>query len=151
MTGLILGIAARTNLLALNATIEVAQAGEAGRSFAVVAADALELASQTAKAAETISGQVNAVQGETALAMDAIQAIAVMVLDLRTIAFEVAAAMEQQGAVTQAIRRSASAAVGGAQAVTVSIAAVTHAAAENGTAGTRVLTAARELSQGRTR
>ncbi|MCJ2062527.1 hypothetical protein MKK63_07390 [Methylobacterium sp. J-088] len=55
--------------------------------------------------------------------------------------------MEEQGAVTQEIVRSASEAAGGTQAVTVNIGAVTHAAAETGTAATQVLTAATELSR----
>ncbi len=143
---LISGIAAQTNLLALNATIEAARAGEAGRGFAVVAAEVKELADQTAKATQTISGQVAAIQGETDRAVDAIQAIAATVLDLRGIAVSVAASMEEQGAVTQEIVRNVSQAADGTQAVTINIGAVTQAAGETGSAAAQVLTAATELS-----
>lgn len=66
MTDLIRRIAGQTNLLALNATIEAAGAGEAGRGFAVMAAEVKDLAQQTAKTAETISGQVAGIQQATA-------------------------------------------------------------------------------------
>lgn len=144
---LISGIAAQTNLLALNATIEAARAGEAGRGFAVVAAEVKELAAQTAKATETISGQVIHIQGQTQRAVDAIQAIAATVLDLRSIAVGVAASMEQQGAVTQEIVRNVTEAAGGTEAVTVNISAVTQAASETGTAAGQVLEAATALSR----
>ena len=72
---LIRTIAEQTNLLALNATIEAARAGDAGRGFAVVASEVKSLAVQTAKATEAIAGQILAVQGSTASAVESIRRI----------------------------------------------------------------------------
>lgn len=57
-------IAETTNILALNATIEAMRAGDAGRTFAVVAAEVKSLANDTRKATEEIAQTIDALGGE---------------------------------------------------------------------------------------
>lgn len=58
ITGVIEGIAFRTNILALNAAVEAARAGEQGRGFAVVAAEVRALAGRSAEAAKSIGSLI---------------------------------------------------------------------------------------------
>ncbi|WP_203292313.1 methyl-accepting chemotaxis protein [Maricaulis parjimensis] len=96
-------IADQTNLLALNATIEASRAGEAGKGFAVVANEVKGLASQTSKAIEDISKQVQAVQGTSNEAVEAISQIAGVIGRIDSIAASIASAVEEQTAVTKDI------------------------------------------------
>jgi methyl-accepting chemotaxis protein len=66
VTGVIDGIAFRTNILALNAAVEAARAGEAGRGFAVVAAEVRQLANRAATAAHEIKDLVAGSMGSVA-------------------------------------------------------------------------------------
>ncbi|WP_419830578.1 methyl-accepting chemotaxis protein [Methylobacterium sp.] len=145
--GLISSIAAQTNLLALNATIEAARAGEAGRGFAVVASEVKELAAQTGRVTEEITGLIGRIQGSTDHATQAIGGIMTRIRDINRVTGAVAAAVEQQGTATQEIVRNVSQAASGTDEVTTNITGVAAASEQTGTAAHQVLDAASALSR----
>ncbi|HEX9446732.1 MAG TPA: methyl-accepting chemotaxis protein, partial [Dongiaceae bacterium] len=144
---LISDIAGQTNLLALNATIEAARAGEAGKGFAVVASEVKNLATQTAKATEEITGQIQAIQTATRDSVASIQEITGIIHKISDIASTIATAVEEQGTATQEIARNVQQAATGTQEVANNVGGVTEAAGETGSAATEVLTAANALSR----
>jgi len=93
-------ITEKTNLLALNASIIAAQAGQHGRSFAVVAREIKALAQRTAASTKQISEQIRGVQEESERATGAMAAGAQAVRE----GFQVAVAA---GDALTAIRESA--------------------------------------------
>src|SRR5216683_6584456 len=144
---LINDIAGQTNLLALNATIEAARAGEAGKGFAVVASEVKNLAAQTAKATEEITGQIEAIQSSTQYAAAAIERVGQTINEISGIAANVTVAVERQGAATAGIAHSVEKAVSGAQDVAGNIAGVDKAAAETSRVAETVLATSRELTR----
>ncbi|MEM8947598.1 MAG: methyl-accepting chemotaxis protein, partial [Planctomycetota bacterium] len=86
----------QTNLLALNATIEAARAGENGRSFAVVANEVKQLASETAKAANSIDESVRQIQGSIVQVVDSTKNITQGISEVSTNTTTVASAIEEQ-------------------------------------------------------
>ncbi len=67
-------IAETTNILALNATIEAMRAGEAGRTFAVVANEVKGLAGETRKATDEIADVIETLGSEATTVIERIEA-----------------------------------------------------------------------------
>lgn len=144
--GIISDIAEQTNLLALNATIEAARAGEMGKGFAVVASEVKELATQTAKATETISTQIAAMQNGTSGAVEAIVGINSVISGMEEISSAIAAAIEEQATATREISSNIQMASQGTNEISSAITEVYDAAHHSSERAGAILDAAKNLA-----
>jgi len=81
VVSLINNIAERTSILALNASMHAASAGEAGKTFAVVASEVQRLAESARDATSQIGSLVTSIQSETADAVATMNATIARVVD----------------------------------------------------------------------
>ena len=144
--GLIRDIAEQTNLLALNATIEAARAGEAGKGFAVVANEVKNLASQTSRATDEITGQMGNLQDATEQAVAAFGRIGKRIGDIDTTSASLSAAVNQQQAATSEIASNIERASNGTSEVSGNIDEIRASTDQAGQAAENVLVACESVT-----
>ena len=144
---LISDIAEQTNLLALNATIEAARAGEAGKGFAVVANEVKNLATQTARATQEVSTEIDRMRGSVHEAVPAMEQVAEIVREMNEISGIVASTATQQAAATEEITRNVQQAAQGAQEVAGNVQGLREGAQASSAGSEQVLSSAGALAQ----
>jgi methyl-accepting chemotaxis protein len=112
----------------------------------VVASEVKNLAAQTARATEEISGQITQIRSATKEAVDAIGSITGTIEGISGIATTIAAAVGQQGSATAAIGRTVQQTAQATRDVTGHITGVSQSASDTGAAAERVLHESSELS-----
>ncbi len=127
--------------------LEAARGGEAGRSFAVVAAEVKDLANQTGKATERVAAQIRKIQEDTGLSVTSLRIIAEQINQLEATSVSIAAAVDQQSVARQDLARSIDLAARSTENVSHSVSQVRDASLSTGAAASQVLDSSNELEQ----
>lgn len=143
---LIRTISEKTKMLALNARIEASRAGDAGKSFVIVANEVRTLSEQTARATDDIESQIKRVQSGTAETVKAIRTISDSMRDITGTTSTIAAAVEEQEISTQEISQSISRAADGSGQALQSVESVAEAIGNTDHEANRVLGVSDELA-----
>ena len=144
---LINSIAGQTNLLALNATIEAARAGDAGRGFAIVAAEVKGLATQTASATDDIAKRISDIQAETTAVAQRFRVLRQTIDEVDEASSSIAAAVEEQNAAMAEISRCMQAVHNSTQTVSREIQDVSHQLVLTGAGSIRTLWSLDDLQE----
>ncbi len=143
----ITSIAKQTDLLALNAAIEAARAGDAGRGFAIVAAEVRKLAEATRGATDNARQETRRVQNSTNEAVASINRCCSTVSEVDTISASISKLVQQQTSATSNINENVAEAARRTEQVSENIGAASQEATDTLLATDDLLTAASELSQ----
>jgi len=146
VTNLIKRIAEQTNLLALNAQIEAASAGDAGKSFAVVANEIKELANQSAEAAEEIAKRIEGAQKNTEEAVKVIGDISGIINNVNETSLVITESVEQQKAVAREISSNVQEASTGTNNIASSIAEIAKGTDDMAKSATEAATGVNDVS-----
>jgi methyl-accepting chemotaxis protein len=123
------------------------RAGDAGKGFAVVASEVKNLANQTGRAAEDITGRIGKIQQTTNAAVQAMGNVKTTIARVSEISAAIAAAVEEQTAATKEISGNATQAATGTEEVARNIEGVARAADDAGSAAGQVREASAELAK----
>ena len=138
-------VAEQTNLLALNATIESARAGEAGKGFAVVASEVKNLANETHKMTDEISGKVKYIKESAQVTIDSVNNIIGKITEVDVKTENIALSIEEKNSVASEISESASQAADGTGAVSKNIEHVQNIIHESAESTDKLKNAANDL------
>jgi methyl-accepting chemotaxis protein len=129
------------------APIALARAGDPGKGFAVVAGEVKDLAQQTATATEEIARRIEAIQADSAGAVEAISQIGAVIGQPNDCQVIIASGVEEQTATTNEMARSVTEAASGTGEIAANITGVSTAAESPTVALTQTRTAVDDLSR----
>jgi len=112
-----------------------------------VATEVKELAKETARATEDISGKIEAIQADTQGAVEAIGRISSIINQINDIQNTIASAVQEQTATTNEIARSVTEAAGGSSEIADNITGVAGAGQSSSQGAEETQKAAGELSR----